>query len=197
MTKNELLSEVNRKLRNLKRAGYMTPARENLEKHFGRGYIKSIDSAEDRYEANKFVRAQTSTAAGYKSVRKAQAANFKNYLMRMVPGLRRYSPEEQAKIKAVIESWTPLQAEKVAAVYKPLIQSIKDSDQEAVAINTLLMDKIARYNKASIAKITEAILSPREIKATERQIMTAQITAGDYMTWEGSKIADAIRKGGK
>lgn len=194
MTKNELLKEANRKLRNLKRAGYMTPARENLEKHFGRGYIKSIDDMSDRYEAKKFIAAATSTAAGYKKVRKAQTANFKQYLKRMVPNMSQYTPEERSKIEAVIDSWTDAQVGMIAKTYKPIITAMQDSDQEAITINNLLFDKISRYAKSSVAKINDAILSPRSLKKEDRAIIRAQISAMDYSQKEGDKIAQKIRE---
>lgn len=194
MTKNELLKEANRKLRNLKRAGYMTPARENLEKHFGKGYIKSIDDMSDRYEAKKFIAAATSTAAGYKKTRKAQTANFKHYLKRMVPNMSQYTPEERAKIEAVIDSWTDAQVGMIAKTYKPIITAMQDSDQEAITINNLLFDKISRYSKASVAKINDAILSPRSLKKEDRAIIRAQISAMDYSQKEGDKIAQKIRE---
>ena len=193
-----LKKETERKLRNLKRAGAQSEARETLRKRLdiaGNKLPDNVTSKNDIAAMLMFVNAKTSTARGVTSTKRARAESLKDTIINAIKANPKASPELISKLEEAFEKMTPYQLGQFTKAYKSVLNAEAfDSHQQINTMAVDAMNRILNIKNKSISNIIETLTTRKEIDATQKAIMDAQMQGLNLAYNNAENVARAIRE---
>ena len=213
----DLVSEAERKLRNLKRSGAKSEARATLEKRIlvkekkkdknnkvheliksavkGNKINKAIKGKADIAALLMFVNAKTSTAAGIRKTKNNRAESLKYTLINAIRTNPQSSPDLANKVEQAIDQMTPYQLQQFVTAYDQVLKAEDfDSHEQMKTIAADAVNRLIKIKNQSISNIIQTLTNKHEISKTDREIYEAQMHGLNLSNERYEVVAQKIRE---
>lgn len=213
----DLVSEAERKLRNLKRSGAKSEARATLEKRVlvkekkkdennkvhvliksavkGNKINKAIKGKADIAALLMFVNAKTSTAAGIRKTKINRAESLKYTLINAIRTNPQSSPDLANKVEQAIDQMTPYQLQQFVTAYDQVLRAEDfDSHEQMKTIAADAVNRLIKIKNQSINNIIQTLTNKHEINKTDREIYDAQMHGLNLSNERFEVVAQKIRE---
>ena len=194
----DLVSEAERKLRNLKRSGAKSDARATLEKRIdvkGNKIKKAVKGKADIAALLMFVNAKTSTAAGIRKTKNNRAESLKYTLINAIRTNPQSSPDLANKVEQAIDQMTPYQLQQFVKAYDQVLKAEDfDSHEQMKTIAADAVNRLIKIKNQSINNIIQTLTNKHEISKTDREIYAAQMHGLNLSNARYEEVAQKIRE---
>ena len=194
----DLVSEAERKLRNLKRSGAKSDARATLEKRIdvkGNKIKKAVKGKADIAALLMFVNAKTSTAAGVRKTKNKRAESLKDTLINAIRSNPQSTPDLANKVEQAIDQMTPYQLQQFVKAYDQVLKAEDfDSHEQMKTIAADAINRLIKIKNQSINNIIQTLTNKHEISKTDREIYDAQKHGLNLSNARYEEVAQKIRE---